>query len=344
MKDLPEILKKTNASFANVKDDYEENLDLIKSISTIEDLSKINDKDKLNSRLLNYNHKSVEGKIGLERILGKNNLMDISFFQKGLKISKTVCRMVYFIGEEINPLGTGFLIGEKLLMTNNHVIENQTNAKRIFAQFDYEKNENGTIRETVLFKLDPQTFFITNKELDYTVVALEPIGINNPKIKLEVYGWNKLSSSTYKPFKGEHVSIIQHPKGLPKMIAMRDNIITAINENLIHYTTDTQQGSSGSLVANDQWEIIALHREGVPKTDKDGNILLDKGGIWRSRADNPFIIWIANQGVLIDSILTNIKIKQVSEKQKKIKNKILENFNPDSNQVEFKLPERRKKF
>jgi endonuclease G len=35
----------------------------------------------------------------------------------------------------------------------------------------------------------------------------------------------------------------------------------------LHYETDTEPGSSGSPVFNDQWEIVALHHAGVPATE-----------------------------------------------------------------------------
>jgi endonuclease G len=64
------------------------------------------------------------------------------------------------------------------------------------------------------------------------------------------------------------------------------------DENWMHYTTDTQPGSSGSPVFNDQWLVVALHHSGVPKTDKNGKVSRKNGEVE----------WIANEGVRISCI------------------------------------------
>jgi len=54
----------------------------------------------------------------LEKVLGVNNLKKISWLRQGLEFSSSVCRILTPIG-----LGTGFMIGSGLLMTNHHVIQ-----------------------------------------------------------------------------------------------------------------------------------------------------------------------------------------------------------------------------
>ena len=122
-------------------------------------------------------------------------------------------RIVYPNRNHIKGIGTGFLVAPNMLMTNNHVIEDKYIAESYMVEFEFEKNDKGVIGETALFQFEPSTFFITNEDLDYTIIAVEPIAQNNPKKKLEDYGYNILSSSRSRLVKGEHVSIIQHPKG-----------------------------------------------------------------------------------------------------------------------------------
>ncbi len=83
---------------------------------------------------------------------------------------------------------------------------------------------------------------------------------------------------------GEHVSIIQHPSGAPKMVANRENKILDIFDDFVQYETDTQPGSSGSAVFNDEWMVIALHHAGVPDPQD------------RTK-------YIANEGIRISSIV-----------------------------------------
>ena len=41
------------------------------------------------------------------------------------------------------------------------------------------------------------------------------------------------------------------------MLALRENQIVDLLEQFLHYRTDTEPGSSGSPVYNDQWQIVA---------------------------------------------------------------------------------------
>ena len=47
-------------------------------------------------------------------------------------------------------------------------------------------------------------------------------------------------------------------------MALRDNRIVDVFDEFLHYEADTQPGSSGSPVFNDQWELVALHHASVP--------------------------------------------------------------------------------
>ncbi|MGY3404144.1 hypothetical protein ACVWZV_000257 [Bradyrhizobium sp. GM5.1] len=66
-----------------------------------------------------------------------------------------------------------------------------------------------------------------------------------------------------------NVNIIQHPNGLPKMIAVRDNVLQYRTDRTLLYETDTDHGSSGSPVFNDSWELVALHHFGEPFLERE---------------------------------------------------------------------------
>jgi V8-like Glu-specific endopeptidase len=69
------------------------------------------------------------------------------------------------------------------------------------------------------------------------------------------------------------VTIIQHPSGGPKQIALNENRVTNIYRHYLQYTTDTLPGSSGSPVFNDDWKVVALHHAGGHlKTNEKGDI------------------------------------------------------------------------
>ncbi|MER5327117.1 trypsin-like serine peptidase [Streptosporangium roseum] len=73
-----------------------------------------------------------------------------------------------------------------------------------------------------------------------------------------------------------------------------------------HYQTDTEPGSSGSPVFNDQWEIVALHHAGVPAPDHDafGGVINEGVRVSRLLAflrDRPFP---PAQQALLDRLFT----------------------------------------
>jgi endonuclease G len=58
-----------------------------------------------------------------------------------------------------------------------------------------------------------------------------------------------------------HIAIIQHPSGSPLQVAMRDNSL--VYDKSIEYLTNTDYGSSGAPVFNDNWNVITLHSQRV---------------------------------------------------------------------------------
>ncbi|MEW9597454.1 DNA/RNA non-specific endonuclease [Bacillus toyonensis] len=225
--------------------------------------------------------------LALERLIGKSDIFPISYLEAGLEAAKPICRIE--IRDKIGRIlghGTGFLVSPTLLLTNNHVLNNEELALFSLAQFNYEINLNNTERETKNFRLDPKRLFITDKILDFTLVAVEEVSADGTH--LDNFGFLPLLPQKDKILKGEHVSIIQHPCGAPKAISLRANKVMDILDDYIHYETDTDEGSSGSAVFNDQWIVVALHHAGV-------------------RDPNNREHFIANEGVRISSILQLIK-------------------------------------
>jgi V8-like Glu-specific endopeptidase len=272
-----------------------------------------------------------------ERIIGNNNLLEIPFLAQGVKMARTVCRIVKPGGAKNIPQGTGFMVGPGLLMTNNHVIERARMAREFCAEFDYEGPVDQAEQKATLFEFDPDRFFVTSTGLDYSIIALKPSSSNKSEVFLDTYGYNELTLTKDSLFKGQTISIVQHPEGLPKMIAFRDSKLIELKENQVYYTTDTQRGSSGSPVTNDAWEVVALHRSGVPATNENNEILLKKGKVYAGKQDEPFIDWIANQGVLVDSILAHLYQVKVKPEQESLKKLLLKRYLPSEGE-KYELP------
>lgn len=220
----------------------------------------------------------------MERLVGNSDLFPISYLESGLKAGKSVCRIE--VRDRIGRVlgyGTGFMVSPSLLLTNNHVLEDGEAAQYSLAQFNCETDLNLLPRPVKSFRIDPARFFITDRDLDFTLVAVDKISAEG--ITLSEFGYLPFIPAAGKI--REYVSCIQHPEGAPKAVAIRENELIALLDNFVHYVTDTQPGSSGSPVFSDDWKVVALHHAGVP-----------------DKADPKK--YVANEGVRISSIARRI--------------------------------------
>ncbi|WP_375786924.1 DNA/RNA non-specific endonuclease [Bradyrhizobium sp. Pha-3] len=205
---------------------------------------------------------------GAEAIIGSDDLQASWFLPAGA----TARRAVGFV-ETTNAgswtAGSGFLVSEDLFLTNQHVIGDETVAVAAQVTFDREMGEDGSLRPVTTYRLDPARFAIFSKqeEFDYALIALgaRTSGAAGPT----ELGCCVMSDRPDRHVIGMNVNIIQHPNGLPKMIAVRDNVLQYRTDRTLLYETDTDHGSSGSPVFNDSWELVALHHFGEPFLERE---------------------------------------------------------------------------
>ncbi len=261
--------------------------------------------------------------LGRERIIGRSDLLGLNFLEKGTAVSRFVGRVhVRNSNGAERGFGTGFMVSPRLLLTNNHVLGNASEARFSEIEFDFQSDRFGRMLPVVTFGLESEKFFLTDEELDFALVAVRPISNNG--IDLKLYGWNRLIEEEGKAIEGNPLNIIQHPLGEPKQLAIRSNNLLDILENFAHYETDTEPGSSGSPVFNDMWEVIALHHSGVPKTDAAGNLIAKNGTIWRQGTDDPRDLdWIANEGVRVSRLIKYFKAQTLSGQQADLMGELL---------------------
>ena len=241
-------------------------------------------------------------RIQAERVLGANDLVGVAYLDVARSASRAVGRVVLkdTRGRTVG-FGTGWLCSPRAILTNHHVLEDAATARLAVIEFNYELLPGGELATPVVLPLDPDTLFVTSETLDYSLVAVRG--------DTSAYGWLPLIASVDKTVLGEALSIVQHPGGETKQIALRENRLIDMLPDFLHYETDTAPGSSGSPVFNDAWEVVALHHSGVPRTDSQGRTLRRDGQPLQPSDPDSAIDWIANEGVRVSRILNDLRTR-----------------------------------
>lgn len=205
----------------------------------------------------------------LEKVWGRNTLQNVAWLQKGIAASRAVCRVV-----TPKSLGTGFMVAGGRVVTNNHVLADPELAAQTFVEFNFEEDARGRMQQVYSYPAIAEGF-VTLARLDCSVLRLAEVPGAPP-----LSSWGAVSLNGDDGLEvGQHLSIIQHPSGGQKKIAVTANEIVNIFDHRIQYMTDTMPGSSGAPVFDDAWTVVALHHAGgnLVKNTKGERIFANEG-------------------------------------------------------------------
>jgi V8-like Glu-specific endopeptidase len=187
--------------------------------------------------------------------------LDVGFLAKAIQQSASVCKVEV---QSQGNFGTGFLISQRLLLTNYHIL-------KINEDSDIDTNANSTVLHFGCFTSNPgtetqgQTFRLSRErpilkqspkdQLDYVLLQVDENIMQANEVR--PVSWNfqqKLSRRM-------SLNILQHPEGSVMKLSMNCNAVTGIYEdsNRIQYVSRTTDGSSGSPCFDDNWNVVALH-------------------------------------------------------------------------------------
>ncbi|HRH49807.1 MAG TPA: DNA/RNA non-specific endonuclease [Panacibacter sp.] len=246
-----------------------------------------------------------------ERAIGKNDSLYSNFTELVALTKRKVGRIVIVEDGKRTGFATGFMVSKNLLLTNWHVFKTEAMAIESEIQFFYEYDVQGHPGSPVIFKLDTKKFYQSNEGLDYCFVGVQSIDTTG-KVLLENIGYLFLDKALGKigDVNVERLNIIHHPLGDYKQISIRENLFVDIDDTKIFYETDTAQGSSGSPVFNDQWQVVGLHHKSIAKMTPDGFNYLDKDDkiipVIDNKIDSTRIVWLKNEGMRISVILNHL--------------------------------------
>jgi endonuclease G, mitochondrial len=240
-----------------------------------------NPADRVAKRVDRLGGDPAQAELILEKVINTSDFVGVRYLDAGVAAARAVGRIdIKNAGGQLIGFGTGSLVSSRLVLTNHHVLPDAETAATSAIEFNFQDGIDGQPLQPRLFPLDPGTFFLNDKALDFALVA-----VRGAPEQLVPFGFNPLIEAEGKGVIGEFATIIQHPKGEKKQVSLRENRIVDLFETFLHYESDTEPGSSGSPVFNDQWELIALHHAS------------------KAAADHPELGNFLNEGILIRLIV-----------------------------------------
>ncbi|MEX0167855.1 trypsin-like peptidase domain-containing protein [Streptomyces sp. LMG1-1-1.1] len=213
-----------------------------------------------------------------EEIVLQDDTVPYEFLHGGIRAGASVALLripPYESGAPLLPSyphgGTGWMLAPGLLITNHHVVmarswesgvrpyvsdeDLRLQAVMSRSRFDFVENAAAAPEATA------GELAAWDAALDYAIVRLAPDQDVRPTLKIAT------RPLLVRERQRVPVNIIQHPGGLPKRVALRNNLVYRADEHDILYFTDTRGGSSGSPVCLDDWTVVGLHR-GTRKVDE----------------------------------------------------------------------------
>ncbi|WP_030217842.1 trypsin-like peptidase domain-containing protein [Streptomyces sp. NRRL WC-3626] len=221
------------------------------------------------------------------RIFRAGTLQDVVFLRRGTELATAVCRLRVTAADGAQYHGTAFRITDDLLLTNHHVLFDDQGEKPVAVEawFGYEADLHGRTREHRVVTCEPASA-VGEPGPDWAVVRGRA-GLPDDAMRVALPESVSVSVD-------DRVCIIQHPHGGVKKLAARHNVVRHVDDTVLQYWTDTEQGSSGSPVFDERWGLVALHRR------------------WRridTGEQQP--VEYRNEGVRIDRVVEGLKRKRL---------------------------------
>jgi hypothetical protein len=243
--------------------------------------------------------KTPQQDTGLEKLIVESNAaLDVLAWRTRLgEIESRVCR-VEIKGK---AKGTGFLIGPDLVLTNWHVVNKVKEEPLAYKpadvvlRFDYKRLEDGTElsmgREyrlvttdgdwlvdhspwsAVDLQADPKSGDPGPDELDHALLRVDGSPGDDPPgekvvpgTEAEPRGCIPIPDEAHGFVKATPLFIVQHPQGAPLKLMLDTQAVVGLygKKRRVRYRTNTDNGSSGSPVFDQNWNLVALHHSGDP--------------------------------------------------------------------------------
>jgi V8-like Glu-specific endopeptidase len=203
-----------------------------------------------------------------ESICGTDDLVDVVDYDGSRgqpvefvnKNETAVAALAYGKVENSKKYCTGTMITEDLFLTASHCVDNSILQE--FAVFNYQKTKD---QETATGQEHVRVLEVLeqgNGGLDYAILKLE----GAPGLK---YGFTPINVNEIQT--GHLLTIIQHPRGRPKMVDIGNCNGTRGILYMTYGNLDTEPGSSGAGVLDETGNLVGVHTNGGCMVDGGEN-------------------------------------------------------------------------
>lgn len=195
----------------------------------------------------------------IESICGKNELQHVTEYDGSKKqpvefvarYEQAVGALAFGTLPNTKKYCSGTLISADLFLTASHCVDSGITNE--FAVFNYQK-QRGTadLAKQEHFKIVEVVEKGLN-DLDYAIIRID----GKPGLK---YGFSKINIRDVMP--GNILTIIQHPSGQPKMVDIGTLFGSRADVYMTYGDLDTEPGSSGSGVLDQNGFLVGVHTNG----------------------------------------------------------------------------------
>lgn len=201
-----------------------------------------------------------------QAITEPNQLMSLTDAPRRFRtLGKSVARLRFMIPGEGQATCTAFVVGPRLVLTNQHCITSDQERESALVDFNYDFDDSPTPGIKV------QSIVAQDAGLDYSLLKLEgdpPSGVG--RLHFAPAGWKWTDPHA--------LLIVQHPSGLPKKVSIADCKLAGVDRvgvtrgdrSDFGHLCDTLGGSSGSPVMDsDTGLVVGLHHFGFVEGSND---------------------------------------------------------------------------
>lgn len=262
------------------------------------------------------------------QVTGADKTLEVQYLQLALASTASVFRVrvhrhmdgspQYTAGDiKRTALGTAWVIGPGLIITNYHVINARMQgmlAEPEATADDFRLQAENTQVDFDYFKVDAPSATIStttgalmaaDAQLDFAILRLPEQAPKRPPLRLRT----RLIVKKPQLELDARVNVLQHPNGNPMRLGFRENYVVFGDANVLSYLTDTDLGSSGSPVCDDAWMVAALHRGARSIRDQEIMILGKK-------------VTMENYGTPIPTIMETLAAKYPALHQEILKSQV----------------------